>query len=77
MFTNHVRMRYAVQEAVQDTTGAGDAFIGSVLYAITTGLSHEKMLKLAALVAASGCTGIGSRPALPRAHQITPELLLP
>lgn len=67
----------AVQGAVQDTTGAGDAFIGTVLYAITHGLSLEKMLQLAALVAASSCTGLGSRPALPHAHQISQELLIP
>lgn len=61
---------------MQDTTGAGDAFIGTVLYAITNGLPLEKMLKLAALVAASGCTGLGSRPALPHAHQISQHLLV-
>ena len=67
----------AVQGAVQDTTGAGDAFIGTVLYAITTGLSHQQMLKLAGVVAASGCTGLGSRPGLPHAHHINQDLLTP
>ena len=63
------------QGAVQATTGAGDAFVGTLLYAITHGLSHQQMLKLAGVVAASGCTGLGSRPGLPHARQISPDLL--
>ncbi|BAT85603.1 hypothetical protein LR48_Vigan831s002800 [Vigna angularis] len=48
-----------------DTTGAGDAFIGSVLYAICANFTPEKMLCFAATVAASKCRAIGARTGLP------------
>ncbi|KAA6416772.1 MAG: carbohydrate kinase [Trebouxia sp. A1-2] len=63
------------QEAIEDTTGAGDAFIGTVLYAVTQGMPRDKMLKLAAVVAACKCTALGARPGLPYAQDISPELL--
>ncbi|KAK9756811.1 hypothetical protein RND81_01G122400 [Saponaria officinalis] len=49
-----------------DTTGAGDAFIGAVLYAICANMPPEKMLPLAAQVAACGCRALGARSGLPR-----------
>ncbi|CAI0560600.1 unnamed protein product [Linum tenue] len=49
-----------------DTTGAGDAFIGSVLYAICANMPPERMLPFAAQVAGAGCRGLGARTALPR-----------
>ncbi|XP_073012587.1 uncharacterized protein [Typha latifolia] len=48
-----------------DTTGAGDAFIGAVLYGICAGMSPEKMLPFAAQVAAAGCRALGARSGLP------------
>ncbi|KAH7512749.1 hypothetical protein FEM48_Zijuj12G0123400 [Ziziphus jujuba var. spinosa] len=50
-----------------DTTGAGDAFIGAVLYvvAICTNMPVEKMLPFAAQVAAGCCRGFGARTGLP------------
>ncbi|WVZ06201.1 hypothetical protein V8G54_019547 [Vigna mungo] len=48
-----------------DTTGAGDAFIGSVLYAICANFTAEKMLCFASTVAASKCRAIGARTGLP------------
>ncbi|GAQ81394.1 pfkb-like carbohydrate kinase family protein [Klebsormidium nitens] len=51
---------------IVDTTGAGDAFIGAVLYALCAGLPAEKMLRLAATVAGEKCKALGSRPGLPR-----------
>ena len=68
-------MCLALQEDIEDTTGAGDAFIGTVLYAITQGMPHDKMLRLAAVVAACKCTALGARPGLPYARDISPELL--
>ncbi|CAN8326331.1 unnamed protein product [Cochlearia groenlandica] len=53
-------------EELVDTTGAGDAFIGAVLYAICTGMPPEKMLPFAAQVAACNCRGLGARTGLPR-----------
>ncbi|XP_058094936.1 uncharacterized protein LOC131240620 isoform X2 [Magnolia sinica] len=49
-----------------DTTGAGDAFIGAILYAICAGMAPEKMLPFAAQVAAAGCRSLGARTGLPR-----------
>ncbi|XP_050206977.1 uncharacterized protein LOC126656447 isoform X2 [Mercurialis annua] len=49
-----------------DTTGAGDAFIGAVVYAICTDMLPEKMLPFAAQVAAAGCRALGARTGLPR-----------
>ncbi|KAI4351187.1 hypothetical protein L6164_005567 [Bauhinia variegata] len=48
-----------------DTTGAGDAFIGAVLYAICAKFSPEKMLQFASCVAAANCRAIGARSGLP------------
>lgn len=48
-----------------DTTGAGDGFIGGVMYAILAGLSPEKMLALGATVGAASCRALGARPGLP------------
>ncbi|KAK7396478.1 hypothetical protein VNO78_17516 [Psophocarpus tetragonolobus] len=48
-----------------DTTGAGDAFIGAVLYAICSNFAPEKMVCFAATVAASKCRALGARSGLP------------
>ncbi|KAG2501376.1 hypothetical protein HYH03_001164 [Edaphochlamys debaryana] len=63
------------KEAVVDTTGAGDAFIGSVLYGICTGMRLPDIMRLAAVVAAAKCTQLGARPGLPARSQLTCELL--
>ncbi|KAF5842011.1 Ribokinase-like protein [Dunaliella salina] len=62
--------------AVVDTTGAGDAFIGSVLYGLAMGLDRPRMLQLAATVAACNCTAIGARQGLPSASQLAKSDLL-
>ncbi|XP_019440961.1 PREDICTED: ribokinase-like isoform X2 [Lupinus angustifolius] len=48
-----------------DTTGAGDAFIGAVLYAICAKFSPETMLCFSATVAAAKCRELGARSGLP------------
>lgn len=63
------------QEAVEDTTGAGDAFIGTILYGIIHKLLYDQMLRLAAVVAACKCTALGARPGLPHAEDIDADLL--
>ncbi|KAL3725171.1 hypothetical protein ACJRO7_030223 [Eucalyptus globulus] len=50
-----------------DTTGAGDAFIGAVLYALCMNMIPENMLPFAATVAAAGCKELGARTGLPHA----------
>ncbi|KNA15175.1 hypothetical protein SOVF_100310 isoform A [Spinacia oleracea] len=57
-----------------DTTGAGDAFIGAVLYALCTDMPPEKMLPYAAHVAAGCCRAFGARTGLP--HHTDPRLQL-
>lgn len=64
-----------LQEAVEDTTGAGDAFIGTILYGIIHKLLYDQMLRLAAVVAACKCTALGARPGLPHAEDIDADLL--
>ena len=65
-----------LQEAIEDTTGAGDAFIGTILYGIVHRLPHDKMLQLAAVVAACKCTALGARPGLPYANDIDTDMLI-
>ncbi|KAG5567346.1 hypothetical protein RHGRI_002792 [Rhododendron griersonianum] len=55
-----------------DTTGAGDAFIGAILYAICAGMQPEKMLPFATQVAACSCRALGARTGLP--HHTDPRL---
>ena len=62
-------------ELVADTTGAGDSFIGSFIYGLTTGLPLPRTLQLAGVVAAAKCTALGARPGLPRREQLVPDLL--
>ncbi|KAK4779316.1 hypothetical protein SAY86_006844 [Trapa natans] len=57
-----------------DTTGAGDAFIGAVLYGLCANMLPEKMLPFAAKVAASCCRDLGAKTGLPR---ITDPCLAP
>ncbi|XP_019161562.1 PREDICTED: ribokinase-like [Ipomoea nil] len=60
-----------------DTTGAGDAFIGAILYSICADMPPEKMLPFAAQVAAIGCRALGARAGLPRRDdpRLTPFLV--
>ncbi|CAH8322584.1 unnamed protein product [Eruca vesicaria subsp. sativa] len=60
-------------EELVDTTGAGDAFIGAVLYALCAGMPPEKMLPFAAQVAACNCRALGARTGLP--HRTDPRLV--
>ncbi|KAJ7523963.1 hypothetical protein O6H91_18G070500 [Diphasiastrum complanatum] len=52
-------------EELVDTTGAGDAFIGAIIYSICVGLPPEKMLPLGAVVAGANCRALGARDGLP------------
>ncbi len=61
--------------AVVDTTGAGDAFIGSILYGLATGMPVRLAIQLAAVVAACKCTALGARPGLPRRANLRADLL--
>ncbi|PIN17733.1 Ribokinase [Handroanthus impetiginosus] len=49
-----------------DTTGAGDSFVGAVLFALCDNMPPEKMLPFAAQVAGIGCRALGARTGLPQ-----------
>ena len=56
---------YEVPGACRDTTGAGDAFHGGLLYGLLRGDDMETSLKLANATAALKCRALGARTALP------------
>ncbi|KAL5149098.1 Ribokinase [Glycine soja] len=71
------RLYYGTSEKIPpselvDTTGAGDAFVGAVLYSICANLSLEKMLPFASYVAAANCRALGARRGLP--YRTNPRL---
>ncbi|XP_004152009.1 ribokinase isoform X1 [Cucumis sativus] len=53
------------ESEIVDTTGAGDAFIGAVLYALCANMPPEKLLPFSAQVAAGCCRALGARSGLP------------
>jgi len=55
----------AFEVAAKDTTGAGDAFHGGLIYGLLHGLAWDACLRIASSVAAIKCTGLGARSALP------------
>jgi len=58
-----------------DTTGAGDAFIGALCFALAHAMDTAPALRLAAWVAAAKCRMLGARAGLPRAAEVPPALL--
>jgi len=60
--------------AVVDTTGAGDAFIGTLAACLLADAPLELAMELASWTAAVKCTGVGARAALPRLAQLPPHL---
>jgi sulfofructose kinase len=56
---------YEVPGSCRDTTGAGDAFHGGLLYGLLGGEDLESSLKLANATAALKCRALGARTALP------------
>lgn len=64
-----------MQDQLKDTTGAGDATVGSLLYGLCHGMSLAATLKLAAVVSAAKCTAYGARTALPHFNDIRQDLL--
>jgi sugar/nucleoside kinase (ribokinase family) len=62
---------YQVPGGCRDTTGAGDAFRGGLLYGLLTGEDIETSLKLANGVAGLKCRALGARTALPSKTELT------
>ena len=65
---------------VEDTTGAGDAFIGSLCFALTMAQAKEASLRqvitFASLVAGLKCRAVGARSGLPRRRDLPVDELL-
>ncbi|KAL1367757.1 hypothetical protein HN51_021877 [Arachis hypogaea] len=53
------------ESEIIDTTGAGDAFVGAILYAICANFDPRAMLPFASYVAAANCKALGARSGLP------------
>uniref|UniRef100_A0A6U4SHY2 Carbohydrate kinase PfkB domain-containing protein n=1 Tax=Hemiselmis andersenii TaxID=464988 RepID=A0A6U4SHY2_HEMAN len=70
-----VKCAAAKPKSIVDTTGAGDSFIGAMLYGLVGGMPAEKAMLLASVVAAAKCSGPGARSALPLRSEIDKKLL--
>ena len=57
-------------EAVVDTTGAGDAFVGVLAASIDGGLSFDAALAAASVGGACACLKHGAQPSMPHAEEI-------
>jgi sugar/nucleoside kinase (ribokinase family) len=64
-------------DLVADTTGAGDAFIGSICHGIATGMELGDAMRLGAYVAAKKCLKLGARPGLPKRGDVPSQLFEP
>lgn len=63
-----VRRVPAPRVTAVDTTGAGDAFVGSLAYALGAGLDDERAMRLANVVAADSVTRPGTHASFPDAE---------
>lgn len=61
---------------IVDTTGAGDAFIGTMLFSICRGFPLKEAMKLSAVVAAMNCTALGARGGMPTLDELNTKLVL-
>ncbi|MGH9970382.1 MAG: carbohydrate kinase family protein [Pyrinomonadaceae bacterium] len=66
---------YEVPGGCRDTTGAGDAFHGGLLYGLLRGDDLETSLKLANATAALKCRALGARTALPTSNDLEEFLM--
>lgn len=61
---------FAAPGGCRDTTGAGDAFRGGLIYGLLTGESIETSMKFGNAVAAMKCSALGARTGLPTRAQL-------
>ncbi len=66
----------AMPVEVKDTVGAGDAFHGGLLYAISDGKALSDAVLLGTACAALNCTVFGAREGMPDINQVTKEIKL-
>lgn len=69
-----IRCPAEIVHDVVDSTGAGDAFIGGVIYSLVSGLPLDNMLPLASQVAACKLRKFGARKGLPRRSDLNQDL---
>lgn len=55
---------------VVETTGAGDSYIGAIVYGLLNGLSKEEMGKFASKVSSKTVTKIGGQDAMPHLEEV-------
>lgn len=60
---NNVYKAESIKTDVVDSTGAGDSFAGTFIYALQKGYSYEKCLRLASAAGSYACTAIGGQAA--------------
>jgi sulfofructose kinase len=60
----------AFQVEVADTTGAGDAFHGGLLFALRRGYPLRRAVQVASAVAALSCARLGGQSGLPRLEEL-------
>lgn len=70
LINDEIRYFPAYKVDVVDTTGAGDVFHGSFLYAYNQGLTLEECIRFASATAAIKCTKIGGRSGIPTAEEV-------
>lgn len=68
---------YPAPGGCRDTTGAGDAFHGGLLYGFLTGADLETSLMFGNAVAAMKCSALGARTALPTQSELQSFLTNP
>lgn len=61
-------------EAVVDTTGAGDTFLGYFLYGIACGMLAPDILKLASVASAIAVSRYGAAPSIPSMEEVKERL---
>lgn len=55
---------------VIDSTGAGDSFAGTFIYALQKGYDYQKALRLASVAGSYACTGLGGQAACCKEEQL-------
>jgi ribokinase len=65
-----VRHQHALPVDVVDTTGAGDAFSGTLAWSLSEGYDIEESVRLASAAGALACRALGARASLPDREEL-------
>lgn len=69
-WTTHTVPTFQIAKEVEDTTGAGDAFIGGLAASIARNLPFNSALKIASWTGSMNCRGVGARGGMPKALEM-------